>query len=106
MTAESMWPADVPGQSRKDNTLGVRSTRGTLGDTAASYAISDGATKGSGPPAMNRSKQAGMAIKAIVVLLAGLAVASIHPTDAQQTKKVPLIGYLSSLDAASVVSHN
>jgi len=45
---------------------------------------------------MNRSKQAGMATKTIVVLLVNLALASVHHlAEAQQTKKVPRIGYLS-----------
>jgi hypothetical protein len=35
-----------------------------------------GKKKGSGQPAMNRSKQAGMAIKPIIVLVIGLALAS------------------------------
>jgi putative tryptophan/tyrosine transport system substrate-binding protein len=47
---------------------------------------------------MNRSKQAGMGIRTIVVLLVGLALASVRPADAQQPKKVPRIGYLSSTD--------
>jgi putative tryptophan/tyrosine transport system substrate-binding protein len=40
-----------------------------------------------------------MAIKPIVVLLMGLALASLG--EAQQPKKVPRIGYLSSYDAAT-----
>ncbi len=52
---------------------------------------------------MNGSKQAGMAIKTIVILLVSLALASVHLADAQQAKKVPLIGFLfgSSLSANS-----
>ena len=42
---------------------------------------------------MNRSKQAGMAIKTIVVLLVGLALASVRFAEAQQPAKVPRIGY-------------
>jgi putative tryptophan/tyrosine transport system substrate-binding protein len=45
---------------------------------------------------MNRSKQAGMGIKAIVLLLIGLAVASVHSAEAQQSGKVPRIGILIS----------
>ena len=41
---------------------------------------------------MNRSKQAGMGIKAVVVLLVGLAFVSVHLAEAQETKKVPRIG--------------
>ena len=44
---------------------------------------------------MNRSKQAGMAIKAIVVLLVGLALAPVRVAGAQQSKKVPRIGLLA-----------
>ena len=43
---------------------------------------------------MNRSKQAGMAIKTIVALLVGLALTSVHLAEAQQAK-VPKIGLLS-----------
>jgi hypothetical protein len=45
---------------------------------------SRGKKKGSGQPAMNRSKQAGMDKKNIVVLLVGLALASV--ADAQPPK--------------------
>ena len=45
---------------------------------------------------MNRSTQAAMAIKTIVVLLVGLALASsVHLADAQQPVKMPRIGYLA-----------
>jgi putative ABC transport system substrate-binding protein len=50
---------------------------------------------------MNRSKQAGMTTKTIVVLLVGLALVSVHWAEAQQTGKVPRIGYLSQNDAAT-----
>ena len=50
---------------------------------------------------MNRSKQAGMAIKTIVVLLVGLALAFIHLAEAQQSKKAPQIAYLSASSASS-----
>ncbi len=36
-----------------------------------------------------------MAIKPIIILLVGLTLASVHPAEAQQPKKVPRIGYLS-----------
>jgi len=45
---------------------------------------------------MNRSKQAGMGIKAIVLLLIGLPLASVHSAEAQQSGKVPRIGILIS----------
>ena len=38
---------------------------------------------------MNRSKQAGMGKKTIVVLLVGLVLASLPPAEAQQPPKVP-----------------
>jgi putative tryptophan/tyrosine transport system substrate-binding protein len=41
-----------------------------------------------------------MAIKPIIILLVGLTLASVHPAEAQQPKKVPLIGYLSNTDPA------
>jgi ABC-type uncharacterized transport system substrate-binding protein len=43
---------------------------------------------------MNRSKQAGMARKTMVVLLIGLALASVGLAEAQQQRKVPKIGWL------------
>jgi ABC-type uncharacterized transport system substrate-binding protein len=43
---------------------------------------------------MNRSKQPGMGKKTIVVLLVGLALASVHLAEAQQAK-IPRIGYLT-----------
>jgi hypothetical protein len=54
-----------------------------------------GKKKDAGQPGINRSKQAGMAIKAIIILLVGLALASVHLAEARQPKKVPRIGYLS-----------
>jgi putative tryptophan/tyrosine transport system substrate-binding protein len=51
---------------------------------------------------MNRSKQGGMAIKTVVALLVGLALAfSVHLADAQQAGKVPRIGFLTSLSSIS-----
>ena len=45
---------------------------------------------------MNRSKQAGMVIKTVVVLLVGLALASVRLAEAQQPKKIPRIGFVTS----------
>jgi putative ABC transport system substrate-binding protein len=46
---------------------------------------------------MNRSKQAGMGIKAVVVLLVGLALVSVHLAEAQQpTGKIARIAYVGS----------
>ena len=45
---------------------------------------------------MNRSKKAGMGKKTIVILLLGLALASVRFAEAQQPKKVPRIGYVSA----------
>jgi putative tryptophan/tyrosine transport system substrate-binding protein len=42
-----------------------------------------------------------MGIKAIVILIVGLTLASVHLAEAQQAKKVPRIGYLSPRDAAT-----
>ena len=41
-----------------------------------------------------------MAIKTVVVLVVGLTLASVHLAQAQQPKKVPRIGYLSSTNSA------
>jgi DNA-binding LacI/PurR family transcriptional regulator len=53
---------------------------------------------------MNGSKQAGMAIKTIVVLLVGLTLASVRLAEAQQPKKVPRIGFLSGGSASTAVA--
>ena len=50
---------------------------------------------------MNRSKQAGMAIKTIVALLVGLALGSVHLADAQQPGKIFRIGFLDNSTASS-----
>ncbi len=42
-----------------------------------------------------------MARKTVVALLVGLALASVHVAEAQQPKKVPRIGYLTSSDPAT-----
>ena len=52
---------------------------------------------------MNRSKQAGMASKTIIVLVIGLALASVELAEAQQAKKVPRIGFLTATSASSQV---
>ena len=44
---------------------------------------------------MNRSKQGGMAIRTIIILLVGLAFTSVHLAGAQQQAKVHRIGVLS-----------
>jgi putative tryptophan/tyrosine transport system substrate-binding protein len=40
-----------------------------------------------------------MAIKAIIVLLVGLALASVDLAEAQQPKKIPRIGYIATRSA-------
>src|SRR5262245_48369878 len=50
---------------------------------------------------MNRSKQAGMTIKTFVVFLVGLAFGLLDVAEAQQPKKVPRIGYVSSGDPST-----
>jgi putative tryptophan/tyrosine transport system substrate-binding protein len=60
-----------------------------------------GKKKRSGQLATNRSKQAGMAIKAVVALLVTLAFASVHLAKAQQQAKVAKIGWLGVRPAAS-----
>ena len=57
--------------------------------------------KGAGQPAINRSKQAAMAIKTAVVFLIGLAFGFLYISEAQQPKKVPRIGYVSSGDPST-----
>jgi hypothetical protein len=60
-----------------------------------------GVSQGSGHPLMNRSKQGGMANKTIVVLIIGLAFVPVPFAEAQQPKKVPRIGYVSSGDPST-----
>ena len=51
---------------------------------------------------MNRSKQAGMAIKPVVILLVGLALASVRFAEAQQpTGKVKRIGFMATGSVSS-----
>jgi putative tryptophan/tyrosine transport system substrate-binding protein len=45
-----------------------------------------------------------MATKSIVVLLVGLALAYIHPAEAQQAKKIPRIGFLGAASASALTS--
>jgi putative tryptophan/tyrosine transport system substrate-binding protein len=59
------------------------------------------AIRASGQPAMSRSKRRGMAIKITVVFLVGLAFGSFHVCEAQQPKRVPRIGYVSSGDPST-----
>jgi putative ABC transport system substrate-binding protein len=51
---------------------------------------------------MNGSKQSGMTIKPIVVLLVGLVLASVQPAEAQQSGIVARIGYLDNSTAAGI----
>jgi putative tryptophan/tyrosine transport system substrate-binding protein len=43
--------------------------------------------------------------RAIIVLLVGLAVASVHLVEAQQPKKVPRIGFLSTTSASNIANN-
>src|SRR5215468_1243634 len=64
------------------------------------YPVSSGQEKRSGQPAMNRSKQAGMARKTIIVVwLIALALVSFRLADAQQHEKLPKIGWLGARPA-------
>jgi putative tryptophan/tyrosine transport system substrate-binding protein len=51
---------------------------------------------------MNGSKQSGMTIKPIVVLLVGLVLASVQPAEAQQSGKVARIGFLDNSTASGI----
>jgi putative tryptophan/tyrosine transport system substrate-binding protein len=55
---------------------------------------------------MNRSKQAGMAKKAIGALLVGLALALVHLVEAQQPAKVPRIGYVAANEDPNIPGPN
>src|SRR5215813_7915724 len=57
--------------------------------------------KGAGQTAMSRSKQAGMTIKTFVLFLIGLALGLVDVAEAQQPKRVPRIGYVSSGDPST-----
>ena len=54
----------------------------------------------SSPDGREEGNENSMRTKIISFLLATLLLVSIHFADAQQPKKVPRIGYLSSLDPA------
>ncbi len=45
-----------------------------------------------------------MGIKAIVILIVGLALASVHLVDAQQAKKIPRIAFLGTASASVVAA--
>jgi hypothetical protein len=62
----------------------ARRQHGSRCDHCAIHIPTYAKKKRSGQPAMNRSKQAGMAIKTVVALLVGLALASVHHAEAQQ----------------------
>jgi putative tryptophan/tyrosine transport system substrate-binding protein len=64
--------------------------------------MSKGKKKHSGQQAMNRSKEAGMGKKTIVILLLGLTLASFHLAEAQQAGKIARIGFLGATSAYSV----
>src|SRR5262245_25196535 len=86
-------------EAGRDNAASVRRTRDAITNTAASYAISDetrGKKKRSGQSPMNRCKHAGMGIKTIVVLLVGLAFASVDLAVAQQPAKMAKIAWLGA----------
>jgi hypothetical protein len=42
-----------------------------------------------------------MAVKTVVVFLVGLALASVHPAEAQQQAKVPKVGWLGARSASA-----
>jgi putative ABC transport system substrate-binding protein len=71
---------------------------------AMPYPTKEGQGKGSGQPAMNRSKQRGMGKKPIVILLLGLTLASVRLADAQQPKKVPRIGFLVATSLSALAA--
>jgi putative ABC transport system substrate-binding protein len=55
---------------------------------------------------MNRSKQAGMAKKAVGALLVGLALTLVHLVEAQQPAKVPQIGYVAANEDPNIPGPN
>jgi putative ABC transport system substrate-binding protein len=55
---------------------------------------------------MNRSKQAGMAKKAVGALLVGLALTLVHLVEAQQPAKVPRIGYVAANEDPNIPGPN
>jgi hypothetical protein len=59
------------------------------------HRMSKGQGKGSGQPAMNRSKQAGMDIKTIFVLAVGLTLNPASFAEAQQGSRIYRLGVLA-----------
>jgi hypothetical protein len=100
-------PGMFQAEEGRSNTASVRSTRDAISATVASYAISD-ATRGKKNALDNRQwtavNRAGMARKVIIVLLVGLALASVRIAEAQQAKKVARIGFLSGLPLSTPCS--
>jgi hypothetical protein len=64
------------------------------------HPMNKGQGKRAGQLAMNRSKQADMVIRATLALLVVLALTSVRLAEAQQSAKVPRIGYLSAASLA------
>jgi putative ABC transport system substrate-binding protein len=64
------------------------------------HPMKKGQGKRSGQPAMNRSKQGGMARKNIIVLLVGLTLALVDLAEAQQPARIPRIGILIAASAS------
>src|SRR5262245_62595368 len=52
---------------------------------------------------MNRSKQASVSIKTILILLVGLALESVHVAEGQQAGKIFRIGFLDRSTSGSAV---
>src|SRR5882724_2906105 len=66
------------------------------------YPMNKGKEKRSGQPAANRSKQAGMVTKTMIVLFITLGLASVHLAEAQQPKKVFRIGFLGASSPSTI----
>src|SRR5262249_18455451 len=99
MIPDRIWPGIFQAEAGRGNTASVRSAS-AINDTRLSampYPMSKGQEKCSGHPAMNRSKQAGMARKTIIVVwLIALALVSFRLADAQQHEKLPKIRWLGA----------
>jgi ABC-type uncharacterized transport system substrate-binding protein len=104
MAAESIWPGMFQADAGKGKTARVKSTRDAIGDTVASYAISDG--EGARKKVLDNRQwtavnRAGMGKKTVVALLVGLALTSVRFAEAQQPKRVSRIGFLSTASSAT-----
>ena len=97
MIPESIWPGIFQADAGRGFTANARSKRDAISSTVSQLCHIQrtmGKEKGSGQPTTNRSKYGRYGKNALVGLLIGLALASVHLAEAQQPNKIARIGLL------------